>query len=73
MKSWLVVGLLVFIMLCNMGVGEDYSYDFETLGLDFSTPPGNPISIRETASMPVFVTFADGSSMWGFIFELTPP
>ena len=72
MKSSFVVGLLVVIRRCNMGVGERTGYDFEPLGPDFARPPGNPISIRETASMPVFVMFADGSSVWGFIFELPP-
>lgn len=50
--------------------GNRYSYDFETLGLDFSTPVGNPVASDNKYTSFISITLADGASMMGEINKL---
>jgi hypothetical protein len=48
---------------------ENYSHNFESLGLDFSTPEGNPIiEMSDDGNTEYFfIVLQDGTSMYGII------
>ena len=50
--------------------GNRYSYDFETLGLDFSTPSGNPLTRDHRFTSSIAIILEDGASMMGGIEKL---
>jgi hypothetical protein len=61
--------ILALVATTGFSACEDYSHNFETLKLDFSTPEGNPvIEMSDDRITEYFlIVLKDGTSMYGII------